>query len=343
VWLHIKMRKINLIVLFLLCWAAAVASYAEDLTSKVKVTPTPVVIEKAPDKIQFSQFKNAIRQKIIEEQQLSIAYDDIKKEYASSGGVYKANIKKNLNEPFPIGFEYDGKSLAFEFVESNWIYSAASKTLDTQIYEKVVTEISKSVDSLESFSATSKRIDYAKSGNFKLSVDMTSSKFKKIVEIDSADFTIPKDAEYLELKFKIDSDMNLPPDGIIGKRWELAEDCWLEPAKAGIRGTTEYITIRHEFIDGVYKKYIPVSYLTGQIYTDADITFGSAYVYNSGSTHYISCAALSSSAFVVSYQDGGNSNYGTSIIGTIPGTVITATSNSRRKKIINNLLRGMLK
>ncbi len=53
------------------------------------------------------------------------------------------------------------------------------------------------------------------------------------------------------------------------------------------------------------------------------ITFGSEYVFNSGYTSYTSVAALTSSKFVVAYHDGGNSDYGTAIIGDVSGTVIT--------------------
>jgi uncharacterized membrane protein YciS (DUF1049 family) len=58
------------------------------------------------------------------------------------------------------------------------------------------------------------------------------------------------------------------------------------------------------------------------------ITFGSEYVFNSGSTVYISVAALSSTKFVAAYRDYGNSSYGTAIIGDISGTTITYGSES---------------
>ena len=53
------------------------------------------------------------------------------------------------------------------------------------------------------------------------------------------------------------------------------------------------------------------------------ITYGSEYVFNAGSSSYTSVATLDSTHFVVAYEDVGNSNYGTAIIGTVSGTAIT--------------------
>ncbi|MCR9290332.1 MAG: BspA family leucine-rich repeat surface protein, partial [Bacteroidetes bacterium] len=54
------------------------------------------------------------------------------------------------------------------------------------------------------------------------------------------------------------------------------------------------------------------------------ITFaGSEAVFNNANTFRISVAALSSSAFVVVYGDGGNSFHGTSRVGTVSGSTIT--------------------
>jgi outer membrane lipoprotein SlyB len=52
------------------------------------------------------------------------------------------------------------------------------------------------------------------------------------------------------------------------------------------------------------------------------ISYGSEYVFNSAYTNYISVSALDSTHFVVGYQDGGNSSYGTAIIGTLPSDFI---------------------
>jgi len=54
-----------------------------------------------------------------------------------------------------------------------------------------------------------------------------------------------------------------------------------------------------------------------------DPFFGSEQVFNSGSTNFISAVVLDSTHICVSYTDGGNSAYGTSIIGTISGNSIS--------------------
>jgi len=64
-----------------------------------------------------------------------------------------------------------------------------------------------------------------------------------------------------------------------------------------------------------------VTYMNGN--RDDDITFGLEYVFNSANTRYNSADALDATHFVVAYQDNGNSNYGTAVIGTVPGSTIT--------------------
>jgi len=54
------------------------------------------------------------------------------------------------------------------------------------------------------------------------------------------------------------------------------------------------------------------------------ITAGTAVVFESAATLYCSAVALTEDKVLVAYQDGGNSNYGTSIILSISGTTITA-------------------
>ena len=59
------------------------------------------------------------------------------------------------------------------------------------------------------------------------------------------------------------------------------------------------------------------------------LSYGTAVVFNSGATSdSIGADYLVSNKFVVAYQDGGNSNYGTAIIGTVSGTNISFGSES---------------
>jgi len=56
------------------------------------------------------------------------------------------------------------------------------------------------------------------------------------------------------------------------------------------------------------------------------ITSGSAYIFNSSDTGFISAVSLTSTKVLVSYQDGGNSQYGTAIVLNINGINITKGS-----------------
>ena len=57
--------------------------------------------------------------------------------------------------------------------------------------------------------------------------------------------------------------------------------------------------------------------IIGTITNDDEISYGSEYVFNSANTYNISCALIDRTHFVICYNDIGNSNYGTAIIGTI--------------------------
>ncbi|MFC1700731.1 hypothetical protein ACFLZ0_01160 [Patescibacteria group bacterium] len=60
----------------------------------------------------------------------------------------------------------------------------------------------------------------------------------------------------------------------------------------------------------------------GQV-SDNIISFGSEYVFNSVATNYISIAPISESKFIIAYQDAGNYNYGTVIIGQVSDNIIS--------------------
>jgi len=66
-----------------------------------------------------------------------------------------------------------------------------------------------------------------------------------------------------------------------------------------------------------------VSFINGKIRRGVGGGYGSEYVFNTASTQYISAAALSDSKFVVVYRDDGNFSYGTAVVGTVSGGVIS--------------------
>ena len=54
------------------------------------------------------------------------------------------------------------------------------------------------------------------------------------------------------------------------------------------------------------------------------ISFGTAVVFESATTNYIACSySPANNKTIISYRDGGNLNYGTSIVGTVSGTSIS--------------------
>ncbi|MFC2035275.1 hypothetical protein ACFLUJ_04025, partial [Chloroflexota bacterium] len=53
------------------------------------------------------------------------------------------------------------------------------------------------------------------------------------------------------------------------------------------------------------------------------ITYGSEYWFNSSASSFVSASTLSSVKFVVAYNDSGNSQYGTAVIGDVSGNIIT--------------------
>ena len=61
------------------------------------------------------------------------------------------------------------------------------------------------------------------------------------------------------------------------------------------------------------------------VISGTSISFGSEYVFNGGSTDYVSCSFDPNTAnkFVVSYQDNSNSGYGTAVAGSVSGTSIS--------------------
>ena len=64
-----------------------------------------------------------------------------------------------------------------------------------------------------------------------------------------------------------------------------------------------------------------VTFMNGR--AEGDIAFGSEYVFNSAGTYSGTATTLDATHFVVAYYDGGNSSYGTAIVGTVSGNTIS--------------------
>ena len=93
-------------------------------------------------------------------------------------------------------------------------------------------------------------------------------------------------------------------------------------------GNTDYLSVAvlsdNKFVIA-YKDISNSNYGTAIIgdVSGNTITYGSEYVFNTGNTDRISVAVLSDSKFAIAYQDGGNANYGTAVIGDISGNTIS--------------------
>ncbi len=79
-----------------------------------------------------------------------------------------------------------------------------------------------------------------------------------------------------------------------------------------------HIVIAYQNVSNSYYGTAIVGTISGN-----SISFGSAVVFESATTEYVSAASLDSTHVVIGYKDNGNSNYGTAIVGTISGNSIS--------------------
>ena len=95
---------------------------------------------------------------------------------------------------------------------------------------------------------------------------------------------------------------------------------------AAVLSSDKFVVAYKDYGNSYYGTAI-VGTISGNI-----ITYGTAYVFESDDTWDISITALSSSKFAITYRDINNDSYGTVVVGTVAGTVITFGS----PQIFNN-------
>lgn len=273
-----------------------------------KATPTPA-LKATP--VDVHRFKSAIRE---EQAKTQLSVVKIGENYESTGGIYKSITKASIKESYPFGFEFDGKHFLLEPLSVEWdTYETA---VNMTAYKEDITKVSTATK-------IANTITYPAIGGVVYSVSAETEEWRKVVTIDPKQLTIPKGAKYLILSFKVDTNFTLPKDRT-SQRFEVNEDCWLEPAKVGILGSTEYATIEHEFDKGIYYKYIPISALIETVVTDVDFTFGSEEVFNEHTTNQVCCSMLSDTSGFITYTSYvGAVNVPTAIAFTISGTDFT--------------------
>ena len=125
---------------------------------------------------------------------------------------------------------------------------------------------------------------------------------------------------------------------VVGLRSDGTVEVVQESLSSAVMGTAQtFESAQTEYISSVYDsidKKVIISYkdlgnsnygtvIVGTV-SGTVITFGTAQVFESATTSYISSVYDSTDKkVIISYSDGGNGSYGTVIIGTVSGTVIT--------------------
>lgn len=187
-------------------------------------------------------------------------------------------------------------------------------------------------------------------------------KFKEVEKINNQP-VIPKDAKYLNIYFEIQGDLEIEGwdySGVfhINNPVKLGKKSWLNPAKAWdsyyervrVDDEINYLENRIE-IDSYFKvdngkyyyvKSIPVEWLSKAaypVYTDADVTWGSPYVYNAANVYQPEVCRVDGQTdrFVVIYPDDSTNDplrikaatvSGTGVITYGPEATVTASLHS---------------
>lgn len=178
------------------------------------------------------------------------------------------------------------------------------------------------------------------------------SVLRKIVRVDRlADLgAVPEGAEYLEVSFELETDENSyffatssqrrvdlsDPAGSFVVRGEALEfgnrdhRSFLRPAHVWDRRGRRIpiaLELRRQGERLILTKRIPVGWLLEAdfpVYADADVVFGSAATFETGTISDISMTPLDSTRVLITYQDVLNTRSGTAVVAEISGTSITS-------------------
>ena len=239
------------------------------------------------------------------------------KNWELTGENFKSTLKENAVD----GWEYEenGKTLGFKSKGMAWD-GAKVKTKAAKVKGKI----------------RKNEVDYedALGAGVDIKIVQGNNKFQKIIEIESLASLgeIPEGAEFLEFSFKLSGDFDLP-EGRITDRIPFGENSFVNPIRAW--DSSEPVEDEErvesgafgEIQNGILTKKIPVAWLqqaTFPVKTDATITFGSESVFEEASTSNVSATFDSTNEkVVIAYRDGGNSYYGTAVVGTVSGTSIS--------------------
>jgi len=248
---------------------------------------------------------------------------------------FNAQFKYSVQDEKPFIYEAEGKSISFKPTGMWWVTPKGETTART---------VAPAIGSL-----TEGKVKYPSAfGNgidIECSTDKTRWRKEIIIKSLQSLGAIPIDAEYLEIGFEVETDFDIEgwdkkSELKFNTAVKLSELSQLESIKTwdnhiipepkeGEEPEDPFERCDGFFrvVDGKYflVKRIPADYLRDAVYpvtTDVEIAYGAEYTFNAVATHYVSCAALDDTHFVVGFQDYGGDDYGIARIGTVSGNTI---------------------
>lgn len=173
-----------------------------------------------------------------------------------------------------------------------------------------------------------------------LEVRVSQSHWKKLIKIDALPALAASD-EYLEFKFEVETDFAIPERENNKPRIKLGDNSCIEVAQAWDSSiptqdketgevSENKITAKSFFkSEGgrlYFVKQIPAAWLKSAVYpvySDVDITYGTASEFESGTTVYSACCEIDTNKFVVAFADVSDGFAGKARVATVSGTTIT--------------------
>jgi len=178
-----------------------------------------------------------------------------------------------------------------------------------------------------------------------IEIETTKMRWRKKIKINSLDdLDIPDGAEFLEIKFELETTFDIEgwdkeSELEFTKAIKIGEESQIESIKSWdsspevldkdgnpIDKQQTHIGVLSKEDGKLYlTKKLPVEWLREAVFpiwTDVEIAYGTTYAFNSAATISPAIAALDSTHIVVAFQDAGDSNQGKAIIGVISSTDI---------------------
>ena len=269
----------------------------------------------------------------------------------SMEGKYTAKLKENIQNEKPLKYLCEEKELSFKPVGLRWNNALNKQTIIKQdVDSSVGRQITDGMEVEGRKGDEAKGIIYKNALGEGINIGVLTHKtlWRKILKISSLKSLgkIPANAEFLEVSFEIENTFGLKPQEIKENR-KLGKKSWIRKAKAWdsfqnvefldevnengklVEEQENRIDIKSEIREVSGKMYlvkqIPVEWLKTAlfpIYTDTDITYGTASEFEDGITVHLSCCEIDTNKFVVCYSDSGDSNKGKARIATVSGTTI---------------------